>query len=84
MAITKTTAVQRVEVYPVAATTDTDGNAGVTEATNRVQAVLDVTFTDDSDSSTSVSTVIHNWVKGDTVPGTEQKLVRDIFTLVTS
>ena len=82
MAITKATTVQRVEVYPVAAYTDTEEND--IPATNRVQAVLDVTFTDDSDSSTSISTVVHNWNKGDTVPGTEPQLVRDIFTLVTS
>ena len=82
MAITKAVTVQRVEVYPVPATTDASGNA--VAATNRVQAVLNETFTDDSDSSTSVSTVVHNWNKGDTVPGTEPKLVRDIFTLVTS
>ena len=82
MAITKAVTVQRVEVYPVPATTDAEGNA--VAATNRVQAVLDETFTDDSDSSTSISTVIHNWNKGDTVPGTEPQLVRDIFTLVTS
>ena len=82
MAITKAVTVQRVEVYPVPATTDAEGNA--VAATNRVHAVLDETFTDDSDSSTSVSTVIHDWNKGDTVPATEPKLVRDIFTLVTS
>ena len=82
MAITKAVTVQRVEVYPVPAYTDPDGND--IAATNRVQAVLDETFTDDSDSSTSISTVVHNWSKGDTVPGTEPKLVRDIFTLVTS
>ena len=81
MAITKAVTVQRVEVYPVPAYTLAEVDH---PATNRVQAVLDVTFTDDSDSSTSVSTVIHNWAKGDTVPGTEPKLVRDIFTLVTS
>ena len=82
MAITKVVTVQRVEVYPIAAYTDI--NDVDHAATNRVQAVLDETFTDDSDSSTSVSTVVHNWNKGDTVPGTEPKLVRDIFTLVTS
>ena len=82
MAITKAVTVQRVEDYPVPATTDASGNA--VAATNRVHAVLDETFTDDSDSSTSVSTVIHNWNKGDTVPAPEPKLVRDIFTLVPS
>ena len=82
MAITKAVTVQRVEVYPVPATTDASDN--VVAATNRVQAFLEATFTDDSDSSTSVSTIMHTWNKGDTVPGTEPKLVRDIFTLVTS
>ena len=82
MAITKAVTVHRVEVYPIAAYTDINDEDHA--ATNRVQAVLDETFTDDSDSSTSVSTVVHNWNKGDTVPGTEPKLVRDIFTLVTS
>ncbi len=81
MAITKAVTVQRVEVYPVAGYTVAEVDY---PATNRVQAVLDITFTDDSDSSTSISTVIHTWNKGDTVPGTEPKLVRDIFTLVTS
>ena len=81
MAITKAVSVERVEVSPIAAYTLAEVDY---PATNRVQAVLDVTFTDDSDSSTSISTVVHNWNKGDTVPGTEPQLVRDIFTLVTS
>ena len=82
MAITKAVTVQRIEVSPIAAYTDPDGND--IAATNRVIAFLSVAFTDDSDSSVTNSTVIHTWDKGDTVPVTEPKLVRDIFTLVTS
>jgi len=82
MAITKAITVQRVEVTPVLAYTDANNVAHA--ATNSVQAVLNETFTDDSDSSTSVTTVVHNWNKGDTVAAAEPQLVKDIFTLVTS
>ena len=82
MAITKAVTVQRVEVFPIEATTDAEGN--VVAATNRVISFLEITFTDDSDSSTTATTVSTTWDKGDTVAAAEPHLVKDIFTLVTS